>query len=358
VFRIGTFLAALACILLAHCGSSSTIVESTVAELDRTWFVHYQPDIDPIGEEAYVDLLRQLPTGHGLSVVVSNPAHGERFRAALGNDARIRIVQAAAPVTPWARDRYLLFRRGARNYCVAKPWYDLPENLRGDARVPTAIGHTSDVVVVHSPIAPVGGDVIITDDHVLIGETSVAEAMARSRLPLREVLREYEELFGRTPAVVPSGALGIARIHIDLFVAWASDRRVVVSDTRPADEMWGRTGSFRDVRFGTFRGGRNRRIQRGLDEVAASMAALGYEVHRVPGLVSEPHGVHGNPTVISYTNTVIEGSQAFVPTYGLGQLDEMAQAVWSELGFQCAPIRCERAVRGGGAIRCLTNRLQ
>jgi N-dimethylarginine dimethylaminohydrolase len=326
--------------------------------LRQTWIVHYQPDRHPLGVTAYADLLRQLPAEDRLLVVVSDGAHGARFQKELANDGRIGVTVSPDPLTPWARDRYLLFSRGGEQVCLSRPSGEVPADQRGDSMVPAALAASDpSIVLVESPLAPIGGDTILTTDHVLIGETSLADALARSGASRESVLREYERLFGRRPAIVATSALGIERIHIDLFVAWASGRTMLVADPALASDLL-EGGAFQDPRYGTFLASRNAQFKRGLDKAAARLRVLGYEVHRVPGLIGEPHGPFHQPTVLSYTNCVVEGKRAYLPAYGLAALDARAQGVWSSLGFAPAPVACSASIQSGGAVRCLTNRVQ
>lgn len=351
MLRVGIFIVTVVTTLCAWQWSTSS--GAPADDTESLWVVHYRPKEH--GDTAYADILKHLPGDAHLVVAVSTLGDADRF-GALAHGRAIDSVEIAARLTPWARDRYLLFRRGNHIVCAAKPWYDLPVHYQGDARVPEELGSLADsLVLVQSPITPIGGDVIVTDERVLVGEVSVEEGLRRTSLTTSELLHEYEQLFGRKAFIVPTNRVGMTRLHLDLIVAWAGGKTLLITDPTLA------MSSGQDVDhpvFGHFSQRRNASIARGLDQVAESLVGLGYTVRRIPGMMSELHGEANAPTVITYTNCVVHGDRVLIPHYGLADLDRKAEAAWTSLGFSCAPIRCEQVILGGGAVRCLTNRVR
>lgn len=321
-------------------------------DTDNLWVVHYRPKDH--GDTAYVDILKQLPADAHLVVAVSDVEDVARFRA-LANGRRLDSLHVPTRLTPWARDRYLLFPRRDHIVCAAQPWYDLGAVHQGDAQVPDELGNLEEsLILVQNPITPIGGDVIVLDDRVLIGDVSFKDGTRRTRLTRKQLLHEYEQLFGREAVIVPTNRTGLTRLHLDLIVAWAGNNTLLVADPTLALSA---KKDFHHPTFGHFSQRRNAGIARGLDQVAKYLAGLGYTIRRVPGMMSEPHGEANSPTIITYTNCVVDRKRVLIPHYGLAGLDKQADAVWTSLGYTCAPIRCDRVILGGGAVRCLTNRV-
>lgn len=82
-----------------------------------------------------------------------------------------------------------------------------------------------------------------------------------------------------------------------------------------------------------------------LDRNARRFEALGYRVIRL---------LEANSRKLqTYTNAVLVGKTALVPTYESPERDKAALAVYTQLGWKAVGIDCRFIVRHNGAIHCL-----
>lgn len=319
-----------------------------------TWILHVEPDV--VGTAVYDDLLAALPRREGVVFVVQDEAALAKARRAWPERAVVELV-VEGPLTPWARDRYTCFREDGEATCVARPRAALPEAQRGDGSVPDLLRRAGvSLAVIREPMAPVGGDTIVTRRRVFVGEHSVAQAHAVSGASEEAVIAELARIFGRPVSMLPTRALGIERLHLDMIVGHVRGSRFVVGDPALAGEIYV-DGRFAHPGFGVFERARNDGLKQGADAVAASLVTAGFEVVRVPWLVSEGAGANGVPVVLTWTNAVTRGGDVLLPAYGVPTLDRAAARMWRGLGYDVVPIRCAESIVAGGAVRCLLGRL-
>jgi hypothetical protein len=90
------------------------------------------------------------------------------------------------------------------------------------------------------------------------------------------------------------------------------------------------------------------------ERIRVQLLSAGLEVERIPIVHCE-----SNHSVLTWNNALLErradGRRAYVPTYGLLALDEVALATYRRLGFQTFPIDVARLAPMGGTVRCVTN---
>jgi len=118
--------------------------------------------------------------------------------------------------------------------------------------------------------------------------------------------------------------------HIDMWMIVVDDRTVIISDWPLA------SGSTQDVIC---------------DNQAASMAAAGYTVHRIPAVTSG--GVH-----YTFTNSVICNDLVLVPTYTnatASPYNAPALAVWQAAmpGKTIVQVNCQAIVAYAGVMHCI-----
>lgn len=321
----------------------------------RRVLVHYNGGVNDSALPLYRELLAQLPADAELIAVTSSEGDARTLRSALAAQARLRLLSVRGPLSPWARDRYLLFERGSRLVCLASATLELPAHWRGDGEVPDALrGVYPHIEVIRSPFVPVGGDTLILADRVLLGRGSLDAAAKVTGLSREAVRSRLASLFGRPLLVVGAHGERLPRTHIDLFIADAGGGRVLVADPRRAESL------FREERFEPAPGVRfdaaeNRRLADELDEIARQLEDAGLAVHRIVGLFGRPRAPSAEGPTLTYTNVESLDRRVFLPHYGIGSLDAAARTTWQELGFVCVPLNVRGTILNGGAVRCLTN---
>jgi N-dimethylarginine dimethylaminohydrolase len=158
---------------------------------------------------------------------------------------------------------------------------------------------------------------------------------------------------------VDTGDVPAPHAHIDMAVHLLDDRTALVGDPRAALALWPRlvgTTGGRDAlaAYASPTREEQKTAVASYEAVVRSLQGHGLEVRRIPAVHAD-----GGDLVLSWTNAVADVvagvRRAYVPAYGLRQLDAAAHAVWRRLGYHVVPIDAGSAALEGGAIRCLTN---
>ena len=148
--------------------------------------------------------------------------------------------------------------------------------------------------------------------------------------------------------------------HIDMWAKFLSDDIVLVNELTRAtlEEMADGTASKRTAV----------QIQKFLEERAVEIAAMGYQVIRVP----MPSPVVGSNDIFrSYSNSLIVNKTAIVPRYSRparGALDyededliagyeSSVRRAYEAAGLKVVFIDSDRLIASGGAIHCITMQL-
>ncbi len=342
----------------------------------------------------YEQLLRTLPAATRMTIV-AHPDETDDLEA-LVEDARPR-ADTQIVTTP----DYLAFTVWAEDACVVvedtastppTTWLLEPVSFprAGDMVLPELVAQATELQATQVPLSFQGGNVLIGDEFVLVGRDYLDESVARilelgavDGFPYQGTAAQRERattaLFRRTfdpdrefhflrstprnraqDRVVRrngerwletvTGGQGARQpiFHIDMFVSLAGRDRatgryvVLVGDPARADELLG----WDPV---------DHALQAEFDQIAAQLAALGFEVRRtplpyMPALLRGPvdgadadvageirwyHATSNNCLV------QIDGTdrQVWLPTYGHGDnaelqvVDREHQRVWEDLGF-------------------------
>jgi N-dimethylarginine dimethylaminohydrolase len=325
-----------------------------------TWVWHVEPHLVESALPTFRDLLQAIPRDARLLIAVGSRVDTTLLWDQLGlghrEDRRITLLDAGSALSPWARDRYVVFLRAERT-CVLLPKSDsVASDNVGDLDVARKLAGTIEgLEVVHSDLDLEGGDVIVTDEHVLVGIGTVLANEGR----FREGVEAYlEAVFDRQVVVVGEDEGSVPHVHLDMFVTAVGPRRLLLGDPsltegyfRVQHEPGAATIDARSI------GGFARQTQEdwapAYEEIAEQLRRAGFRVERIPIL----HTDDGN--LVTWNNAVTErrGSEAhaYVPSYGIPVLDRDAHERWRKLGYRVHPVRAAEVIRHGGAIRCLSN---
>ena len=331
----------------------------------------------------YADLLARLPTSTRLTVLV-HPGAADVLAELLersGRDATTTVVPSGEDLrfSVWAQDPCVVLHDGRDGTALLVPArFDRQQDARAVEVVAEAIG----AEVVPSPLAFHGGDVLAADDFVLIGRHSLEATVATladdpasaSRVDGNAAaLERFTDLIAAdrrllvvgTDRALPEGRLRTARvrgrdvveilpggggsphplIHLDMFLTLAGRGndgryRVLVGSPVLADELLGRPVI-------------DEALAEHLDDVAAQLAADGFEVVRNPLPLTYGDGrreIDGELRDVrlwylaTSNNCLVQidedtGDHVWLPTYGHGAWRELAAAdaanrrIWEELGF-------------------------
>ena len=321
--------------------------------------IHFDPGAAAEVSETYQDLLRELPAGVDVHVLVENAADFEHFQTLLADwniaaTERFRGVEVGKRITTWSRDRYTLIEQGDRRLLLVPPRPTLGnESRKNDWDAPFALAEaTSGLDTLTADLVFEGGDLTATATHVF------ATALLRERNrggdlydvdALRAWLRRHT---GKTPIILGDVLADVPGHHIGMFVTPLDDRRVLVGDADlgialfdSSDSDPARLPLAIDRSEGTLQRFRN---------VADELRAHGFEVIAVP-LVPLSDGL----TYVTYNNALLEHREgalhAYLPQFGFAALDEAGRAAYAEAGVVVHDIRVRNVYRHNGTVRCLVN---
>ncbi len=143
------------------------------------------------------------------------------------------------------------------------------------------------------------------------------------QLSKEEVNRLMEANLGCRDLVVLASMVDDITFHIDLFAKMVNDHTFIVGD-------------FVDHP-------RNREI---VNRNAATLQALGYQVHRIP--VRSP----GSMDYRTHANAFLLNGYVLLPNYGIPE-DREAAALYEKLGFRVVNIDVSDLTGSGGAVHCI-----
>jgi len=326
-----------------------------------TWVWHLDPRLAELTAPTYRDLLGAIPKDASILVCVEHAREVLPYRGLLElGDGRIRLVETGVPLSAWARDRYVLFTRD-RSSCVLVPQTaSVRAPWRGDLEVPRRLcKRFPGLRLIETRLAFEGGNLLVTDDHVIVGESVLLDSRAAFDGDDAAVIAELERTFARRALVIGDSSTSAPHGHVDMFLSTVDPRTLLLGDPSLTLEYFDARDSLGiespDVRgVGSFRRSTQIHYARVYARIAAQLEAEGFEVKRIPIL----HGDDGDD-VITWNNAVIEkrGGQlhAYVPNYGIPLLDRKANECWRRAGAEVCPIRADLVILEGGAVRCLSN---
>lgn len=325
-----------------------------------TWVWHTDPLVGPSAAPTYGDLLRALDDDVRIFVLASKERDLRRFASLTGSparkarkDHRIRYLLTDNPVSSWARDRYVLFERRGRACALLPRPQSVDPSWRGDLDLPglLASGPLRALEVTQTELVFEGGNVIVTDDHVIVGESVLVESADFFDGLAERVVSELEARFGRKVVVVGDSETPPPHDHIDMFLTAIDSRTLLLGDPGMALEGPDLPG------VGTIRRATQLEYVPVYEKISARLEEAGFRVRRIPIV----HGEDAN-VVATWNNAVVErrgdGLRAFVPCYGVPRLDRRAYECWRGAGVEVVPIRSDAIIAHGGAVRCLSNVLR
>jgi N-dimethylarginine dimethylaminohydrolase len=318
-----------------------------------TWVLHFDAEMRVACLPAYRDLLRAFPADARVVVGVTTAEDGRVFRDELDlKDPRLCFVEAGEWVSGWARDRYIIFARGGKR-CLLLP--------RRDAVAPTRLGDLAvaqelkriapELEVIESDLVLEGGNVLVTAEEVIVGPEALSANEGMGGAGARE---RIERAFGRRLVVAANADSPLAAEHVDMYLAVAGPRTLLLGDPRAGAEA---LADGEDVRaFGSIRRERLLELAEEYDRIEARLVEEEFEVKRIPILHADDR------VIVTWTNAVAEARdgkrRVYLPCYGLKRLDRAAQDAWEALGFEAVPISAEALIVLGGGVRCITNTLR
>jgi hypothetical protein len=317
--------------------------------------LHYTLTAGEILIPTYAALLQALPAGIAISVVVEEQsAFDDLVRRLLAHGVvrdGLRPVVTGYAITPWSRDRFTLVEGSdGQSYLIVPSAADggVAERFN-DWMVPWSLAaQDSRTHVVTIPLRFDGGDLLVTEDYLFASYRLVEKNLGTVVASRAEVVEILESVFGREVFLFGESPTDVPIHHVGMYLAPLPDGRMLVGDPELAVDLIGREQA---IELGADLSDEN--IAR-FHNVARAFEAAGFEVVPMPVLP-----LMGGLDYVTYSNLVMEvrdgETAAWVPTYGIAELDAWALNRFSELGVRAVGIDVSAVYRYNGSVRCLVN---
>jgi hypothetical protein len=322
--------------------------------------LHYDPDLHYELKPLYQDLLIALPADVRIQVLCPTYEAACRFANTWGRWAcehDVRAINVGRPISVWARDRCIaresltLHQMGAS--FVPQPQRSYDNEKRNDLRVAKllhACGLAPPALALRLHLE--GGNVVSNQQHVFVGWNAVDE---NGSSDLTESLdRELQAIFGRAYILVGNDFGEVPWCHVDMYLTPLGTDTVLVANPIFGEALVNRLLDENERSDSPLCFSSADELQMRFDEVASSICMEGYEVRRLPALVSTFDG-----WMVSYNNVLLEdrGGQmiVYMPIYQIPTLDAVAAAIYEGLGCEVRTVDVSRIYPLGGALRCAVN---
>jgi len=346
---------------------AGTVLREDTGSMDEV-LVHYVPKLEPLVDDAYRDFLGTLDPSTRVVVVVPRGASDSlaRFLARIDASgslaARARVVEVDGPISVWSKDRALVLGPGAdasrTGLAIPAPpdprWVERANDWRTLAQVASAMPER--FYVRQLPLDFDAGDFDVAGGVVLVDDNLVTKNAARGVGDVGQLRKMLEGLLARPVHVLGAVAGDVPRHHMSMYMAALDGGVALVGDPRAGEAIVGSAfvpgetdpdsgellhADFSDATVARF------------DRAARDLEAAGWRVVRIPEVPFL------DKTYMAYTNGVYEtragAHVAWVPFFGIPELDARARAVYESLGWQVRPVRSRALYAYHGTIGCLVN---
>ena len=348
-----------------------TLVDEAAGPIEAVAF-HYTPGGEPVFGKIYEAFLPSLdPKVRLLALVPPGQevrARLDAFVAAMpggaGLAARIEVAVASGSISPWSKDRALVAvdhperGRGAiRLLAPAEPVGAWPQRLADwNAPMDLARAFPADLAVSVLPLDFDAGDFAITGGRLLVDVNLVAKNAGRGLDTPAKLARALERVFGMKVVVLGEKPGDVPRHHLSMYLTPLTDRVVLLGDPREGREIVGAgwaPGEASPDAGEPLRADFSDEVLARYDRASQALSAAGFEVARIPTVPFD------DKTYLAYTNGIFEtrGGRkiAWMPTFGLPDLDARARTVYEGRGWEVRPVPSRAAFPYHGTVGCLVN---
>ena len=278
-------------------------------------------------------LIARLPKNVGVHLIVPPGSDYDEAIRAEFPDRRIEVVEAGLDAN-WSRDFVPEVVIGADGRATLVQFnYPRPESKASGA----ALAASLNLPLVTSDIRLDGGNILVdaAKSRLLLTERTLRDNPALTRAKIEKSLKAS---LGVKEIVWMPELPGEQTGHVDMFAKLVGDDTVLLARTRDPEK------------------------KKALDEAQSRLKAAGYRVRRV-----DLAGNGAGYFVPSYTNSLIIGKTAYVPTYAevpaenhraiFKKADAAAAEVYRSLGYKVVPMPSYYLLIQGGAVHCMTKTL-
>jgi hypothetical protein len=353
---------------------AGTVLREDAGSMDEV-LVHYVPKLEPLVADAYSDFLGTLDPATRVVVVVPKGEAGSLAPFLAGIDptgslgARARVVEVDGPISVWSKDRALVLGPGAdasrTGLAIPAPpdprWVERANDWRMPAQVASAM--PEQFYVRELPLDFDAGDFDVAGGEVLVDDNLATKNTARGVSDVVQLRKMLEGLLARPVHVLGAADGDVPRHHMSMYMAALDGGVALVGDPRAAEAIVGSsfTPGEEDPDTGEpLRADFSDAMVARFDRAARDLEAAGWRVVRIPEVPFL------DKTYMAYTNGVYEtraspardgtvARVAWVPFFGIPELDARARAVYESLGWQVRPVRARALYPYHGTIGCLVN---
>lgn len=322
--------------------------------------IQYVPEAAGIVEATYRQFLRHLPKEVLVYVVCPGRAAFDDLRARVEPvQCRLILVRTGHPMTCWSRDRWLAFapRRRGGPALLLTPREETGEAVwperKGDKRIASDLSRAlrGRVVAEQSELAFDGGDFVADAETVFVTPAVVERNVGRTVASVEELRRLLAAILKRKIVLLPEAPPH----HAGMFMMLAGNRTALVGDPSLARRLLNEAEQSSHPSLPLDRPDFSEGTQRRFDAVAATCAASGYRVVRIP-VVPAADG----RTYLTYLNVILDQRRGrrtvYMPVYrDAAILNDAAAAIWQGLGCDVRRVDCTHTYRHYGSLRCLVN---
>ena len=323
--------------------------------------IQYVPESAEIVGPVYRDFLRQLPATVSVGVVCPDEAAFADLRARVGPMAcRLLPIPVGHAMTCWSRDRWLAFAPEPPGgpVLLLAPGEELGAEVwparQGDARIAAdlAAALPGRVAAHRSVLVFDGGDFAADAETVFVTPAVRERNLGRTVASVEQLARALAAAFRRRIVLLPDAPPH----HAGMFMMVAGDRTVIVGDPSLAERIM--DGYSVSSPFPIADPDFSPETQRRFDAVAATCAAAGYRVVRMPVVLARD-----GRTYLTGCNAIIDRREGkrivYMPTYREADaLNRATAAVWRGLGYEVRRVDCTAVYPHGGSLHCLVNVLR
>lgn len=268
-------------------------------------------------EAAFLKLRKQIPQRHVETVVVG------------------------AEITGWSKDRFLV---AGRNLLTPRAAPSVLAGRSNDARVAPAIAlrFPGRFRAVDTRLDFDAGDVVCSRSFAFY-----SRELEGKNPGIKDLRGALAETTGKKPVFI-TGAPGH---HVGTFAAPIDDGTLIVGDPDLGKGLW-TDGGTRALGVPDWSEAATQPFRNAITALGSS----GFRVLRVPTAYLGPK------VYLTYTNAVIDNRGgrriAFMPEYGVTELDDASARVYREAGFEVRSVPVRGVFRLCGTIGCLVNVLE
>ena len=277
---------------------------------------------------------------------------------------RIKLYNIKKPITPWARDRFMVTAEPGTDgkITIVRPWLGtkVPPEWLSENPFPDLIAKNSKrkISIRQTELSWQGGNFVASDSHIFSAYNTVPYLMTKTILSPAEAEQLLEVEFGRKGVVLGDKDDPVPAAHIDMYLTPIDNKTLILGDPELGEQLF--LESFRKNAKDKAAAAKvamprpAATLAPYYDKVRRMLEERGFTVKRIPLVACRKADM-----IMTYNNVLMERRDGvkyvYMPTYGIIELDGAALNTYESLGFTVVPIDVSRIYQNQGAIRCLTN---